>query len=209
MTMCTAGYFQKRIGLWGSSKKISNSWYGECGKCAFPCSQCKKCDINKDKTCVKCPAADAAKEKKAQKSAFQKCMREAKKNDPSPNYCLACDQSGFFPKLLIDVENVKDFVLNQRGMAENKAYTVPILLTQLPKYSNALSYETALRDEFEGDAQTLKDFLDSKIKTSKGAVFRTDIGMKMPDDLKDFKIETDKTTYRQLFVFQYQQFNFP
>lgn len=65
MTMCTAGYFQNSIGNWGSTPKISSKWYGECGKCNFPCSQCKKCDINKDKTCVKCPAADAAKEKKA------------------------------------------------------------------------------------------------------------------------------------------------
>jgi hypothetical protein len=133
-------------------------------------------------------------------------MREAKKNDPSPNYCLACDQSGFFPKLLIDVENVKDYVLNQRGMADNKAYTVPMLLKEMPKFSNPLSYEEALRDEFEGDAMTLKDFLDSKIKTSKGAVFRTDIGMKLPADMKDFKIEADKTTYRQLFVWQYEMF---
>lgn len=39
MTMCTAGYFQKTIGQWGSgTSKISDKWYGECGKCNFPCS---------------------------------------------------------------------------------------------------------------------------------------------------------------------------
>ena len=94
-------------------------------------------------------------------------------------------------------------------MADNKAYTIALLLKELPGYSNGLSYETALRDEFEGDAMTLKDFLDSKIKTSKVAVLRTELGMKLPDKLGAFKIETDKTTYRQLFEYQYSVFAFP
>lgn len=40
MTMCTAGYYQQRIGSWGAPKnsKINKSWYGECVKCNLPCS---------------------------------------------------------------------------------------------------------------------------------------------------------------------------
>lgn len=94
-------------------------------------------------------------------------------------------------------------------MADNKAYTVPLLLKEVPDYSNGKAYEEALREEYEGDAKTLKDFLDSKIKTSKGAALRTDYGMKLPADLKDFKIEEDKTTYRMLYEYQYGAFNFP
>ena len=73
-------------------------------------------------------------------------------------------------------------------MTDNKAYTMEMMVKELKKsgstFGNQLAYEQKLL-EFDGDAQnplTLQDFLDTKIvDTKKSTVFRSDLGMKIPD----------------------------